>query len=313
MKIVFFGTSHFSAAILKFLYSLPHEICAVVTRVDKPQGRDLRMGASPVKQILPALSTQISILQPEKASTDEFAALLKTFKADLFLVVAYGEILKESILSIPTKASVNIHTSLLPKYRGAAPIQRCLMNGDLESGVTFMEMVLKMDAGDILLQERVGVPEDMDMASLEASLLSASQRRLAEFLEHFDEYYAKKIPQSEKGVSFAAKITSEDCVIDWSKSSVQIHNQIRALSPSPGAYTKIQFGSEIKRFKILKARSLQDAHKQPFGYIWIQNSSLYVAAGVGVVELLEVQIEGKRSMLVSDFLRGVPKQFSLVL
>jgi methionyl-tRNA formyltransferase len=311
MRIVFFGTSHFSAEILDFLYSLPIEIAAIVTRSDKPQGRDLQMGMSPVKQRALANYPNIPILQPEKASTDAFCEELKSFQADLFFVVAYGEILKNNVLSLPSKACVNVHTSLLPKYRGAAPMQRCLISGESVTGVTFMEMALKMDAGDIFLQEEVAIASDMNVSELEEALLLASKKRLSEFLSNFDSYYAKKTAQLERDVTFAAKIMPEDCLIDPSQSAEALHNRIRALSPVPGAYFKVQFGPQIKRLKILKSIVHSESVAFAPGHLWIKDSSLYLATGKGFLELSQVQLEGKKSMLASEFLRGVPKQFSL--
>lgn len=312
MRLVFLGTSHFSAEILDFLHSLPFEIAAIVTRRDKPQGRDLQMGTSPVKQRALANYPNIPILQPEKASTDAFCEELKAFQADLFFVVAYGEILKTNILSIPSKACINVHTSLLPKYRGAAPMQRCLMAGETVTGVTFIEMALKMDAGDILLQEKVSIPSDMDVSELEEALLFASKKRLPEFLSNFDSYYAKKTAQVESDATFAAKIIPEDCVIDPSQSSEALHNRIRALSPAPGAYFKVRLGSQVKRLKILKSIAHSDSTSYAPGHLWVKDSSLYLATEKGFLELIQVQPEGKKSMLASEFLRGVPKQFALV-
>ncbi len=312
MRIVFFGTSQFSAEILNFLKTLPVEVIAIVTRTDKPQGRSLRLGMSPVKQAAISTYPNIPLYQPEKASTDEFCEELRTLHADLFFVVAYGEILRSNILSIPSKACINVHTSLLPKYRGAAPIQRCIINGEVVSGVTFMEMALQMDAGDILLQEKVDISSEMNALMLENALLEASKKRLPEFFSSFDLYYEKKRPQLEADVTFAPKIGPEDCVMSWHKSALDLHNQVRGLSPSPGAYVNVQFGPQIKRLKILKTRfQLENTTYAP-GHLWIENFSLYIAAGRGRLELLEVQLEGKRSMLVEEFLRGVPKIFSIV-
>ncbi len=312
MKIVFFGTSRFSAEILAFLYTLPHEIVAIVTRTDKPQGRDLRCQPSPVKQKALMLCPEVPILQPEKASTDSFCEELKAFDADLFLVVAYGEILRNNVLSIPSRACVNIHTSLLPKYRGAAPIQRCLMQGELASGVTFMEMALKMDSGDILLQEELVVSPEMDNAALEDALLHASFNRLPEFLDHFDSYYACKKAQNESEVTFAPKILPEDCVLVPARTADVLQNQIRALSPVPGAYIRIKLGAQEKRLKILKSRISQKVQSAPMGSLWAENSILYLSTARGCLELLEVQLEGKKVMKVEDFLRGMPKYFSIV-
>lgn len=313
MRIVFFGTSCFSAEILRFLSTLPHQIVGVVTRTDKPQGRDLKLGVSPVKKLLLSEFPQIPLFQPEKASTEAFCDQIRSLKPDLFLVVAYGEILKSNILSLPAKACINIHTSLLPKYRGAAPIQRALINGEAFSGVTFMEMALKMDAGDILLQEVVPISKEMNAVDLESSLLEASKRRLPEFLAHFDSYYSVKEAQNESNVTFAAKITPPDSLIDWAQSSLEIHNRIRALSPSPGAYVNLEFGPQIKRLKILKSCPFVSLEKESPGKIQINRNSFRIFTGDGFLELLEVQLEGKRVMSVEEFLRGVPKHLSLVL
>ncbi len=312
MRIIFFGTSQFSAEILSFLKTLPVEIVAIVTRTDKPQGRDLKLGMSPVKQRSLAFFPEVPLLQPEKASSEVFCDKLHSFNADLFFVVAYGEILKSNILEIPSKGCVNVHTSLLPKYRGAAPIQRCLMSGETVSGVTFMEMVLKMDAGDVLLQEKVSIPLEMNAALLEEALLTASKKRLPEFLANLDVYRSQKSTQPESEVTFAAKITSEDCLLNPRENSEFLHNQIRGLSPFPGAYVKVQFGPQIKRLKILKSISRSVPVSYPPGYLWVKDSSLYMAADNSFLELLEVQLEGKKSMKVGEFLRGIPKQFSLV-
>lgn len=311
MKIVFFGTSRFSAEILAFLQTLPHEVVAIVTRTDKPQGRDLKCQGSPVKQKAQLICPNIPLLQPERASTDVFCESLKSFHADLFFVVAYGEILKDNILSLPSRACINIHTSLLPKYRGAAPIQRCLMQGDVVSGVTFMEMALKMDAGDILLQEEVPVSLEMDNASLEDALLRATLKRLPEFLENFDAYYAAKQKQKEELVTFAPKILSEDCLLDVSCGAEVLQNRIRGLAPSPGAYIYLQIDSQKKRLKILKSRSCPEKNIKEPGALWVENSFLYMATSKGSLEILEVQLEGKRVMKVEEFLRGMSKYFSI--
>ncbi len=312
MRIVFFGTSFFAAEILHSLQSVPCEVVAIVTRTDKPQGRDLKVGMSPVKQRALESFPEVPLLQPEKASTDAFSETLKAFQADLFLVVAYGEILKTNILSIPSKACINIHASLLPKYRGAAPMQRCLMAGEPESGVTFMEMVLKMDAGDILLQKRVSIPQDMNGPELEEALLAASKEALPEFISHFDSYYSKKTPQIEGLVTFAAKISPEDSVIDWTQPARSIYNQIKALSPSPGVYVKLLFGPKSKRLKILKSQVSEISSGIP-GTLSMDKFSLTVECGEGSLNLLEVQLEGKKSMAIEEFLRGVPKHLSLEL
>ncbi len=310
MRIIFFGTSSFSVGILECLISSGHSIEAIVTRPDRPRGRDLKLQPCPVKEFSMKVLSNIPVFQPEKASTDLFCEELKKFNPDLFLVVAYGEIIKSNLLSIPSKGCVNIHTSLLPEYRGAAPIQRCIMDGKEFSGVTFMEMVLKMDAGDILKQEIVPILPEMNVIELEAALLSAAKQSLPDLLCNFDEYYAGKKKQDESKVTFAAKISPEDCVIDWEKSVESIHNQIRAVSPFPGAFIKLQFGLEIKRLKILSSK----IHKGPIekiGVLFVDRTSIKISCKEGLLELLFVQLEGKKAMKTEEFLRGVSKHFSL--
>lgn len=310
MKIVFFGTSEFSVGILDSLRFLDHKIQAVVTRPDRPQGRNLQLKGSPVKEYALQFLPGTPVLQPETASTEEFSALLKEFGADLFLVVAYGEILKQNILSIPS-ACVNIHTSLLPKYRGAAPIQRCLMHGDPISGVTFMEMALKMDAGDILKQVVVQVDPQMGKEALETALLEASKQALPEFLENFSLYYANKKVQEASEVTIAAKITPFDCVPDWSKTAKEIHDQIRALSPFPGVFIKIRFGEEVKRLKILASR-VEAGLVEKEGILSVTPQSIKISCKKNFLVLEVVQMEGKKALKVEEFLRGVSKHFALV-
>lgn len=310
MRIVFFGTSSFSVGILECLASLGHSIEAIVTRPDRPRGRDLRLQPCPVKEFSSHSLPNIPIFQPEKASTDLFCEELKKINPDLFLVVAYGEIIKSNLLSIPSLGCVNIHTSLLPAYRGAAPIQRCIMDGNLFSGVTFMEMALKMDAGDILKQEVVPISSEMNVVELEEALLCAAKKALPEFLLNFTSYYKKKTPQEESLVTFSPKITQEDCIIDWGKSVQSVHDQIRALSPYPGTFIRLRFGSEVKRLKILSS----NIHQEPVektGVLLVDRTGMRISCKDGFLELLVVQLEGKKAMKTEDFLRGVSKHFSL--
>lgn len=312
MKIIFFGTSSFSVGILDLLRSLDHSILAIVTRPDRPQGRNLKLKACPVKEFAMEFLPDIPLFQPEKASTEAFSDQLKLFSPDLFIVVAYGEILKENILSIPSKAALNIHTSLLPKYRGAAPIQRCLMGGESFSGVTFMEMVLKMDAGDILKQEIVPIDQNMNVEGLEEALLKASKNAIPELLSSFDFYYVNKKVQDEALVTFAPKISSVDCIPDWSRTVQEIHDQIRALSPFPGVFVKINFGSEVKRVKILSSRVIMTPSEE-FGHMFVERKSIKISCRNGLIEILSLQLEGKRPMRIEEFLCGVTCQLSLAL
>ena len=312
MKIVFWGTSEFSARILSDLLEKSFEIVAVVTRLDMPQGRSLHLAPPPVKKFLLDSSSKIPIYQPEKASTSEFAQILSSYNADLFLVVAYGEILRQNILDIPLKGCINIHTSLLPKYRGAAPIQRCLMDGCRESGITIIEMVRQMDAGDVLAQSVVPVPENMNFGQLEQSLLQECFTLVPKVINDFDRYYKNKTSQDANFVTFAAKILSGDMEIDWNDTAQKNHNKIRALSPYPGAYCKVMIGNEVKRLKI-KSSLVSLDQKGGVGSILSQNQELVIACSEGALSLGEVQLEGKKMMMAGDFLKGIHQKISFSL
>ena len=312
MKIVFWGTSEFSARILSDLLAKSYDIVAVVTRLDMPQGRSLHLAPPPVKKFLLDSSSAIPIYQPQKASTPEFARILSAYDADLFLVVAYGEILRQNILDIPHKGCINIHTSLLPKYRGAAPIQRCLMDGCLESGITIIEMVRQMDAGDILAQSVVPVSPSMNFGQLEEALLQECFTLVPKVIDDFDEYYKNKFMQDLNLVSFAAKILPSDMEISWTDSAQRNHDKIRALSPYPGAYCRVMIGGEVKRLKIKSSLLCLNRNGDP-GVVLSQNKELVVACSEGALSLGDVQLEGKKIMAAADFLKGVSQKISFRL
>lgn len=309
MKIIFFGTSHFAAQILEYLYQKQIEILAVVTRPDRPKGRSLQLLPPPVKTMAYALNPAMTVYQPERASSTDFASILQQHPADLFVVVAFGEILRENILSIPPKGCINIHASLLPKYRGAAPIQRCLMNGDSQSGVTIIEMVLKMDAGDMIAIMKTPVPEDMTFGELEAKLKDLACLAVSQAIQDIARGAANKIPQDETLVTYAPKITAEEEHIHWDLPAQVIHNQIRALSPYPGAWCYVKIGIESKRLKI-KRSSVIESNGQPGEILSFGKEGWIVACGSQAIRLLEVQLEGKKTMKVDDFIKGMHQSLS---
>lgn len=309
MKIVFLGTSEFAARILKDLLDKAYDIVAVVTRPDRPQGRSLQMVPPPVKQFLNDSHYSLPIHQPEKASTPDFEQVLSAYDADIFLVVAYGEILRQPILDLPKKGCINIHASLLPAYRGAAPMQRCLMDGCAKTGITIIEMVRQMDAGDMLAQAVVEVPENMTFGQLEVKLLEECFALVPKVIDNFDYYYQNKITQDPNQVTFAAKITPEDQEVHWSDSAKKNHDKIRAFSPYPGAWCKIKVGNDIKRLKIKSSLALSELKGDP-GAILKQNKELIVACSEGGLNLVEVQLEGKKAMSAGDFLKGMQQSIS---
>ncbi|HEY5259986.1 MAG TPA: methionyl-tRNA formyltransferase [Rhabdochlamydiaceae bacterium] len=311
MKIVFFGTSPFAAQILTFLLSQTIEVLAVVTRPDRPRGRSQQLSSPPVKETLLQLRPDIPVHQPEKASTPEFADILSTYGADLFVVVAYGEIIKQNILDIPKWGCINIHASLLPKYRGAAPIQRSLFAGDPFTGITIIDMVLKMDAGDMLGTAQVAVPPSMTCGELEEKLIAASCPLLLNILHDFENGTVKRISQDPEGVTFAQKITPEDEKIYWTESAADLHNRIRALSPAPGAWCRVWVGDEEKRLKIKRSAPVLTKNGTP-GEILVFDAKegLQVGCGQGALALLEVQLEGKKTMKIEDFIKGIRSSIS---
>ena len=309
MKIIFFGTPLFAAHILDFLKTTDHEILAVVTRPDRPRGRSQKLLPSAVKALTCEKWPDLPLLQPEKVSTETAAEALRELGADLYVVVAYGEIIKTNILDIPPKGCINIHASLLPKYRGAAPMQRCLMDGETETGITIMEMVLKMDAGAMLDVEKVAIPHAMTFGELEEKLCDAAKVGLARALEKIETNTLVATPQDESKVTFASKISFEDRILDWSRSASDLHNQVRDLSPFPGTFCFALVKGEKKRLIIKKAVDLPDCSEdrgEPGKTLKYAQDQWVIQCGVGALSLLEVQLEGKKAMAIGDFIRGNP-------
>lgn len=305
LRIVFFGTPPFAARILSYLLEKKHNIVGVVTRPDRPRGRSQQIQFSAVKEVAMHMRPEIPLFQPEKVSTDESAAMLSALAPDLFVVVAFGEIIKTNILNIPTKRCINVHASLLPKYRGAAPIQRCLMNGEKETGVTIMEMVLQMDAGDMLAIGKTPISEEMTAGELEEKLCTLACPLLLDTIAKIEKGKVQHISQDHAEATFAPKITAEDRPIDWEKSATQLHNQIRALSPQPGALCQVKIGEDIRQLIIRKSRVVANGKGAPGATLSLQKNEWTVACGSGALSLLEVQLEGKKTLSIEDFIRGL--------
>ncbi len=310
MKIVFFGTSSFAATILEYLLQHSVNIVAVVTRPDRPFGRAQKIKPPPVKEALLRLRPDLPLLQPEKASTPAFAETLASFAPDLFVVVAYGEILKQNILDIPKKGCINVHASLLPKYRGAAPIQRCLWDGCKETGVTIMEMVLEMDAGDMLAQAKMDISDNMTRGGLEQKLQELACPLLLEVIKNIERGSVQKISQNPQLVIFAPKIPVQEEKISWHEPAQRIHNQIRALSPQPGAWCQIKIQDVAKRLKIKRSQVVHQSGEP--GAILSSHNELVVACGQEALQLIEVQLEGKKSLSIQEFLRGMNSKFEFI-
>ena len=306
MKVIFFGTPPFAANVLTFLIDHNIEVVAIVTKPDKPQGRSGKPAFSAVKKVALEKYPSIPLHQPEAASDANFAEKLRTYDADLFIVVAYGEIMKENLLQMPRLSCLNVHSSLLPKYRGAAPMQFALLNGDTKSGVTIMEMALKMDAGDIIAQKIVPISDDMNLEQLEAALCQAGCEALLEVVHAFEKGPVSKTPQDHSQATYVKKIDPSMAQITWADPASVLHNRIRAFSPKPGAWCTVEINGQSKRLKILRSCVSKAYQGSPGETVQYDKKNWIIACKEDALELLEVQLEGKKKVAIEDFLRGYP-------
>lgn len=303
LKVVYFGTPPFAAEVLHYLVDNGVNVAAIVTQPDRPSGRGEKLRPPAVKAMAQKLELDIPIHQPEKASSPEFSAVLEELDADIFVVVAYGEIVKQHLLDMPKRACLNLHASLLPKYRGAAPIQRCIMEGEKESGVTVMHMAMKMDSGDIIKMVKVPIPQEMTSGQLEEELCTVGKRALLDVLREFAEGEPSRVVQDHSQVTFAAKVNPIDGLVTWENSAQATHDQIRGVTPRPGAWCKVLINGDEKRLKIWQSRVVE-REGQRAGEIIPSKNEFLVACREGVVALDEVQLEGKRRMNGADLIRG---------
>lgn len=312
MNIIFFGTPTFSAEVLTYLLSHGLNMAAVVTKPDKPVGRSLNPVPVPVKAV--ALAHQIPVYQPELVSAEDFAPILKAYNPDLFVVVAYGEILKTHLLEMPKIACINMHTSLLPKYRGAGPIQRAIINGETETGVTLMHMAKKMDAGDIIETVHVPITLSTTYGELEKSLCQVGSELLCKVIQDLKQGIVKRVPQDHSQATFAPKIELNDCEINWNQPALAVHNLIRGVNPEPGAWGWLNVQPTTKRLKVFTSLPSDVEPEMGPGNLFNKGKEgIFVRCQQGSVQLLEVQLEGKKRMQAQDLFRGLPNipyQFS---
>lgn len=305
MKIVFFGTPHFAAKTLEFLVEKGMQVVGVVTRPDKPAGRSREPIPSPVKKVALEKLSHVPLFQPEKASDPQFYPPLQALRADLFVVVAYGEIIKQELLDMPPLGCINVHASLLPKYRGAAPIQWSLIQGEKETGVTIMHMVRKMDAGDMIQQVIVPITPEMNAEELHDLLQQVGQEALVEVINKLAKGAAPRVPQNEALVTYAPKIELEDCEIHWEWAAEKIHHLVRGVYPNPGAFAWVTVKGEKKRLKILKTRIVQGYSEVPGTFLQFNEEGIIVSCGQDAIRLIELQLEGKKAMMAAEFTRGM--------
>lgn len=306
MKIIFFGTPQFAANVLTFLMNHGIHVVAVVTKPDRPKGRSAIPLPTPVKLVAQAQSS-IPVFQPPLVSAPEFADTLAAFQADLFVVVAYGEIIKQHLLDMPKKGCINLHASLLPKYRGAAPIQHSILNGDSKTGVTIIHMAKKMDAGDMIKKVEIPIGPNDAFPKIEQDLCAVGSQALLEVIHDFSKGQVSSIPQDHSQATFAPKIELEDCELHWKESAFKLHNLIRAVSPEPGAWCYVTIRNQKKRLKILSSRVVSELQGSPGQILSYGKNDFIVACGEQALALLEVQLEGKKVMKAGELALGIPQ------
>jgi methionyl-tRNA formyltransferase len=315
MKVIFFGTPPFAAQVLTFLLEKQVNILAVISKPDRPKGRSSTPVPTPVKLAAIAYDPSLPVHQPEFVSAVDFADILQNYEADLFVVVAYGEIIKQNLLDMPRLGCINLHASLLPKYRGAAPIQHSIIQGEKESGVTIMHMVKKMDAGDMIKKTAVQIGPDMTYGELEAELCEAGKKLLFEVITDFENGSLPRTPQDHSLATLAPKIELENCEIDWSKPGSQIHDLVRGVNPHPGAWCYVKIRGEQKRLKINRTRIVPQHAASPGTILNLSQikENLVISTGHQALELVEVQLEGKKMMSSADLTRGISRDLFIFL
>ncbi len=298
MRIIFAGTPDFAVPALQMLIDSNYEVCAVYTQPDRPAGRGRKLTPSPVKTL--ALSANIPVLQPDSFKNEQALATLAEFNADLIIVVAYGMILPQSVLDIPPLGCINIHGSLLPRWRGAAPIHRALIAGDQQTGVTIMRVVKKLDAGDMLHKEVCDITPTSTSAELHDKLADLGALGLEKVLAQLDSDSVKAESQDESLVTYADKLDKSEAVLDWQLSAVELDRKIRGLNSWPVAQTLYQ--GKVLRIWLSALTSIQSS--LPAGTLFCQDKALYVATGNGVLHILEVQLPGGKRIHAQAFLNA---------
>ena len=299
MNIVFMGTPAFALPTLEKIYNSSHSILSVITQPDRPKGRGQKQVDSPIKKF--ALENNLPLLQPATVNTKEFIASLLENRPDYIIVVAFGQILSETLLKVPKQFCINLHSSLLPKYRGAAPINRAILNGETRSGVTTMIMDKGMDTGDILLVDETPIEQNDDAQCLHDKLSEQGGKLVLETLSRLQKNDLLPTPQDSDLASYAPKLKKEESLIDWKIDAESIFNKIRGLSPWPGTHTLYNG----KRLAILKGEIvLGESSDRPGHVERITDTGIEVGTGKNRLKITELKLEGKKAMPVKSFLSG---------
>ena len=300
MKIVFMGTPDYAATALEAILQAGYEVTGVVCQPDKPKGRSGALSACPVKEC--ALKYNLPVFQPERIKRPEAVEELRKFPADVFVVAAFGQILSEEILTMPKYGCINIHASLLPKYRGAAPIQWCIVDGEKETGVTIMQMDAGIDTGDILFTKKVAITEEETGGSLFDKLSQAGAELIVEALPKIEAGEVKPVKQDEARSNYARMLKKEDGQINWNRPAEEIGRLVRGMDPWPSAFTYYRG----KQFKIWKAQAVDGGTEGllPGTIAQIEKQGIWIACGSGMLQVTEAQMEGKKRMSAADLMNG---------
>lgn len=300
LRVVFMGTPDFSVPVLSRLAERGHEIVAVYTRAPRPAGRGMSLRKSPVHERAEALG--IPVLTPKTLRTPEAQVTFAGHAADVVVVVAYGLILPKPVLDAPRLCCLNLHASLLPRWRGAAPINRAVMAGDAESGVMVMKMEEGLDTGPVAATARLAITPEMTAGELHDALSPLGAELMADALADLEAGRLAFVPQGEDGVTYAAKITNQETRVDWNRPAAEVHDHIRGLSPFPGAWFEADLGRGHERVKLVAA-ALADGRGTPGAIVDAAHG--VIACGDGAIRLVTVQKAGSKAMAFADFARGV--------
>ena len=299
MRVVFMGTPDIAATCLKKILADGFEVVGVYTQPDRPKGRGMKLVASPVKEV--ALAHDLPVFQPENFREEETVEQLRSLKPDICAVVAYGRILPQKVLDVPTYGCINIHASVLPKYRGSAPYQWAVLDGLTETGVTAMYLCREMDAGDIIDVSKTPIGENETAGELLDRLAVLGADLLSKTLTRFESGKVEAAPQNPAEVCFAPMLDKTMCPIDWTKTARQVHNHVRGLHPWPVATMELQG----KTFKVHETRVVEGSGT-PGQILGLTKTGLRIACGEGAVEILSLQAEGGKRMAAPDYFRGHP-------
>jgi len=302
LRIVFMGTPDFAVPTLTAIVAAGHQVAAVYTQPPRPAGRGMAARKSPVQLV--AEGHGLPVLVPATLRSDEAAHTFAAHAADVAIVVAYGLILPTPVLSAPAHGCLNLHASALPRWRGAAPIQRAIMAGDTETAATVMRMEAGLDTGPVCCMERVAIGPDETAGELHDELARKGARLMLSALEALERGDLACRPQPAEGITYAAKIGKAETRIDFTRPAAEVHNRVRGLSPVPGAWIEASHEGRTERIKVLRTRIIEDARSRSPGTVL--DGVLAIACGRGAVRVLEVQRAGKRPMAAADFLRGFP-------